>query len=184
MHLSSLTKEIGLTLIETLFAVAIVAVLAGFASSSVSAAISASRTSNGLASLAVALTRARSSAANAGVEVVLCPSTDGAACANGDHWENGWIAFAATHGGSQRESDEPILQRQNALPPKVHLVSTSGRTRIHFQPSGGSVGSNVTFTFCDGRGPRAAQAYAMGNNGNLHAAALDSANVAEACASI
>jgi len=175
-------KQTGLTLVETIFALAIVAVLAGFASSGVSAAINASRTSNGLASLEAALIRARSLAANAGFEVVLCPSRDGAECASGDHWESGWIAFAAAHGGSQRQPNEPILLRQEALPPKVHLVSTSGRTRIHFQPSGGSVGSNVTFTFCDGRGPAKASAYAMGNGGTLHAASPDPSNVANACA--
>jgi len=182
MQANRTTQQIGFTLVEMVFVVAIVAVLGGIASSSVSAAIHAARGSNGLASFVASLTRARSSAANAGVEIVLCPSLDGAACASGDHWENGWIAFAATHGGSERQPGDPILLRQDALPPKVHLVSTSGRTRIHFQPSGGSVGSNVTFTLCDGRGAAKASAYAMGNNGNLHAIAPTSANVAEACA--
>ncbi len=65
---------------------------------------------------------------------------------------NGWIAFAATHTGSDRTADEPVLVRQQALPRKVHLVTSAGRTRVRFQPSGGNAGSNVTFTFCDGRG--------------------------------
>ena len=185
MRILSKTKQSGLTLVETMFAVAIVAVLAGFASGSVSAAIHASRASNGLASFVATITRARSSAATAGVEVVLCPSDDGSACSSGDHWENGWIAFAAMHGGTNvREAGDPILLRQGALQAKVHLTSTSGRTRIRFQPSGGNVGSNATFTLCDGRGARAAQAYAMSNAGNLHATVPDPANVAEACAGL
>jgi len=113
---------------------------------------------------------------------VMCPSVDGASCAAGYHWEKGWIAFPATHAGSSRTADEPVLLRQEALPAKVHLVTSAGRTRVRFQPSGGNAGSNITFTFCDGRGPKAASAYAMANNGSLHATAADPANVAAACA--
>ncbi len=103
----------------------------------------------------------------------LCPSNDGVACASGYHWEGGWIAFAATHAGSDRTADEPILLRQPALPSKVHLITSAGRTRVRFQPSGGNAGSNVTFTFCDGRGAASASAYAMANNGALHSTTVD-----------
>ena len=181
MQHSSAIRQTGVTLIELMFALAIIGILLGFASNGVSAAMNASRTSNGFSSLLASLTRARSIAANSEVDVVLCPSIDGASCAVGDHWENGWIAFQAMHGGSDREADEPILLRQEALLPKVHLVTTKGRTRIRFQPNGGNAGSNATFTFCDGRGARAAQAYAMSNPGNLRATAPEAANVAEAC---
>ena len=177
-------KQTGLTLVELMFAVAIVAVLASVASTSVFAAVHAARGSDGIASLVASITRARSSAANMGVEVVLCPSFDGASCAEGDHWENGWIAFASTHGTGGREPDEPILLRQGALLPKVHLVSTKGRTRLRFQPSGGNVGSNITFTLCDGRGAGKASAYAIGNNGNLHSATPEQPNVLEACSGL
>ena len=36
----------------------------------------------------------------------------------------------------------------------------------------------------DGRGSRAASAYAMSNAGNLHATTVEPANVAEACAGL
>ena len=184
MQYSPAIRQTGVTLVELVIALAIIGILLGFVSSSVSAAMNASRTSSGLSSLLASLTRARSNAANAEVDVVLCPSADGASCSAGDHWENGWIAFAVTHGGSDRDADEPVLLRQDALPPKVHLVTTKGRTRIRFQPSGGNAGSNATFTFCDGRGSRAASAYAMSNAGNLHATTVEPANVAEACAGL
>ena len=177
-------NETGVTLVELVCVIAIVAVVAAFATTGAWAAINASRTSSSVSSLFAALTRARSFAATAGVDVVICPSLDGESCAAGYHWESGWIAFAATHAGSSRTADEPVLVRQQALPTKVHLVTSAGRTRVRFQPSGGNAGSNVTFTFCDGRGPRKASAYAMANNGMLHATAADPSNVASACAGI
>jgi len=180
----NLRKEAGVTLIELVTVLAIVAIVATFAARGASAAMNAGRTSNSVASLYAALTRARSSAATGGVDVVLCPSTNGTSCAAGFHWENGWIAFAATHPGSNRTADEPILLHQQALPPKIHLITSVGRTRVRFQPSGGNAGSNATFTFCDGRGPRSASAYAMANNGTLHAVAVDAAYVRQACAGL
>jgi len=178
----SRNKETGVTLIELICILVVVATLVTFAARGASAAINASRTSSSVSSLFAALTRARSFAATAGVDVVMCPSTDGASCASGYHWEKGWIAFPVTHAGSNRTADEPVLLHQEALPSKVHVVTSAGRTRVRFQPSGGNAGSNITFTFCDGRGPRAASAYAMANNGSLRAVTVDPTYVASACA--
>jgi type IV fimbrial biogenesis protein FimT len=177
-------KQRGMTVIELALAIAIAAIATAFAARMASAAINAGRTSNSVASLYASLTRARSFAATGGIDVVLCPSSNGTSCAPGYHWESGWIAFAATHAGSDRTSDEPILLHQDALPSKVHLITSAGRTRIRFQPSGGNAGSNATFTFCDGRGPKAASAYAMANNGSLRATSTDATYVAVACASL
>jgi type IV fimbrial biogenesis protein FimT len=177
----AISRQSGITLIELIVGLAIVATIAAFATRGASAAINASRSSNSVSTLYASLTRARSFAASAGVDVVLCPSTDGATCAAGYHWEQGWIVFPALHSGSNRTSDEPILVRQDALPPKVHLITSAGRTRIRFQPSGGNAGSNATFTICDGRGARAASAYAMANSGALHAITVEQDRARQAC---
>ncbi len=177
-------RRAGFTLIEMMIVLAVVAVLVGMVSVSVSSVTNASRSASAKASLVASLMRARSMAATGNVDVVLCPSLDAKTCASGYHWENGWIAFAAISPGSDRTGDDPVLAQQGNLRPNVHLVTTSGRTRIRFQPSGGNAGSNVTFTFCDGRGPKAATAYAMSNAGNLHPTKPKAANVAEACAGL
>jgi type IV fimbrial biogenesis protein FimT len=184
MQPSSSKAQAGITVIELMFALAIAAILFGFASNSASAVISAARTSSGLSSLLTALTTGRNTASNTEKDVVLCPSTDGETCADSDHWEHGWIAFQALHPGSDRQADDPIVLRQGSLPSKVHLVSSKGRTRIRFQASGSSAGSNATFTFCDARGARAATAYAMSNPGNLRAVPPDPTYTTEACASL
>lgn len=182
MNGTSTARQAGTTFIELICILTIVATIAVFANRLASAAIEAAHASSSVSDLFAALTRARSFAASAGVDVVLCPSVDGTTCATGYRWERGWIAFPATHAGSNRTPDEAILWRQKALPPRIHLITSAGRTRIRFQPSGGNAGSNVTFTICDGRGPRSALAYAMANNGTLHATSTSTDRAAEACA--
>jgi type IV fimbrial biogenesis protein FimT len=184
MHGIHRHNQKGMTLFELVCALAVVAIIAVLASRGASAAIYASRTGSGLASLMAALTRARSVAASTEVDVVLCPSADGETCHSGYHWEGGWIAFQATKPGSNRVAGEPLVLSQPAFPPRVHLITSAGRTRIRFQGNGGNAGSNATFTLCDGRGARSASAYAMANNGNLHATPADSGNVALACAGL
>ena len=184
MRISSRLEQAGVTLIELICVIAVVAIIVMFASRGASAAINAARSSNSVANLYAALTRARSFAATGGVDVVLCPSTNGTSCTGGYHWQQGWIAFTASHAGSDRTADEPILLRQEALPAKVHLITSAGRAHVRFQPSGGNAGSNATFTFCDGRGPASASAYAMANNGTLHATVADATYVAQACAGL
>jgi type IV fimbrial biogenesis protein FimT len=177
-------NQAGITLIELVVAIAIIALLATFATQGATRAIYASRTAGGLASLIASLTRARSVAASTEIDVVLCPSVDGETCSAGYHWERGWIAFQATKPGSNHVADEAIVVRESALASNVHLITSPGRTRIRFQGNGSNAGSNATFTLCDGRGPRSATAYAMANNGNLHATAADPGNVALACAGL
>jgi type IV fimbrial biogenesis protein FimT len=60
-----------------------------------------------------------------------------------------------------------VLRRIAALGGRVHLRSTTGRTRLVFQPNGGNAGSNVTFTLCDGRGPAKAVTLVLANSGRL-----------------
>jgi type IV fimbrial biogenesis protein FimT len=177
--------QMGLTLIELLFAMAMVAIALVLATSALSATAHAARTSSGTASLYTTFLRARTAAISSNADIILCPSVDGTRCSVGDHWESGWIGFVASDGSTERMADAPIVLRQEALPKGVHVVTTSGRTRLRFQGlGGGNAGSNATFTFCDGRGPRKSTAYALSNNGNLHPTATEPANVTAACAGL
>ncbi len=180
MHIQS-SRQYGFTLIELAIALAIVAILATIGTQSFASVLHAARASSAGSSLLESLTLARSAAASHEVDVVLCPSSDGTSCTAGFHWESGWIAFADIHEDGERSADEPIVHVQAALGAKVHLITSSGRTRIRFQPNGGNAGSNATFTLCDGRGPTRATAFVMANSGNLHGATPKAETVTEAC---
>jgi type IV fimbrial biogenesis protein FimT len=181
MQPSSPKSIAGITLIELIMAIAIVSILSLFVTQANAAVVHKARGSMAGINLVDSLTRARSLAVTRETDVVLCPSSDGKNCSSGDHWEGGWIGFSDIREDGERHGDEPLLIVQEALGARVHLISTSGRTRIRFQPTGTNRGSNVTFTLCDGRGPSKAVAWIMSNDGNLHQESAKPTAASTAC---
>ena len=156
----------GFTLIEALIVLAVAGFLLCVAVPAWSGALEAAHATSARAVLLESLTRSISHAALTGSEVVLCPG-DAGGCRNSIDWSRGWIAYADIDGDRRRDANETLLYSQSALTGRVHLRSTAGRTRLVFQPNGGNVGSNVTFTLCDGRGISKATTLVLANNGQL-----------------
>lgn len=171
--------QTGFSLVEVATAMAVAAVLAGVTLPAYRGAREAAHGAAARAALGESLIAAISHAANAGNEVVLCPG-DANGCRTSIDWSRGWVAFADTDGNRQRSPGEPLLREQTALQGQVHLRSTTGRTRLIFQPNGGNAGSNVTFTLCDGRGPAKATTLVLANDGRLRNGTPTRA-AAEAC---
>ena len=169
----------GFTLVEAVIALAVLSLLVGAAVPAWSNALESVHSTAAKAALVETLTTSISHAALAGSEVVLCPGTaDG--CRNTVDWSGGWIAYADIDGNRQRSPNETLLQVQPALSGKAHLRSTTGRTRIVFQPNGGNAGSNITFTLCDGRGADHATTLVLANDGRMRAGTATPA-AADAC---
>jgi len=172
----------GFTLIECLIALAIIAILFGIAVPAFSGTLEASRAVDARNELLASLTTASSRAALTGQRAVLCPSADGRTCLDDEDWSPGWIVFSDPDADRVHDADEPVLHRQEALAGKVRLRSTVGRTRIVYQGNGGNVGSNVTFTLCDGHGPAHAVTLVLSNASRLREGVPTAAAVAETCA--
>ena len=172
----------GFTLVELIILVAIVSILGLFTVNGIASIMHKSRAELAGIGIVDSLTQARSLALTRESDVVLCPSNDGTSCSGADHWESGWIAFGDIREDGERRGNEPTLLAQGPLGSKVHLVSTVGRSRLRFQPTGSNGGSNVTFTLCDGRGPKYAVSWIMSNKGNLHSAPATAAAAELACA--
>ena len=169
----------GFTLIETVIVMSVVSILAGIALPVLRDAGESARSGAAKGVLLEAWLGAVSHAAAAGSEVVLCPG-DASGCRTSVDWTPGWIAFADLDGNRTRSPNETLLHASGALGGKVHLRSTSGRTRIVFQPNGGNAGSNITWTLCDGRGADAASTIVVSNAGRLRAG-TPTAAAAQAC---
>ena len=171
----------GFTLIECLIALAIAAILFGVAVPAVSNTLEAARAIDTRSELLASLTTASQRAALTGQRSVLCPSADGQTCLDSEDWSAGWIVFSDPDADRSHDPGEPLLHQQPALAGKVHLSSTVGRIRIAFQGNGGNVGSNVTFTLCDGRGPAHAVALVISNAGRLREGVPTAAAIAATC---
>lgn len=167
----------GFTLIGLLVSVSIAAILVSIATNAV--ASWTNKASIGIAGIRLvdSINSARSLALVRESDVVLCPSENGRTCSKGTHWENGWIGFGDLRENGERDEGEPILIRQEALGGNIHLLSTTGRSRLRFQPTGSNGGSNVTFTAC---ASAMSMSWIMSNSGNLRSAPA-SAAAAAAC---
>lgn len=159
----------GFTLVEALIAMAIAATIIAVAAPAYSNARSAADTAVAKSELASTLLDAVRHSAIAGTEVVVCPQGANGQCSGQPMWESGWVAFADINGNGRRDNHETLLENHPALPERVRLRSTIGRTRVVFQPSGGNAGSNVTFTVCAPSAPQRATALILSNSGNLRA---------------
>lgn len=157
----------GFTLVEAVICVTVVAILAAVAVPAWSSASEAARNGSAQAVMGTTILGAVSHSALTGSEVVLCPGDAANGCRASIDWSGGWIAYADLDGDRARDPGETLLKAAEPLGGKVHLRSTVGRTRLVFQPNGGNVGSNVTFTLCDGRGITKAITLVLANNGRL-----------------
>lgn len=176
-----MTLDRGFTLIECLIALAIASLLFGLALPAFSNGLEAARANDARDDLLASLTTAASNAALNGQRAVLCPSADGHNCLDDEDWSRGWIVFSDPDADRVHDADEPVLNRREALAGKVRLRSTVGRTRVVYQGNGGNVGSNVTFTLCDGRGPAHAVTLVLSNASHLREGVPTAAALTETC---
>ncbi len=157
----------GFTLVEVLVALAVMAVLLAIAVPAWSNAMSAAHNGAARSALASSVLDAVRRSALTGSEVVMCPDGGAAQCNGSVDWTGGWIVFSDSNGNRARDPDETVVRRGAPLEGGVRLRSTTGRTRLVFQPNGGNAGSNVTFTLCDGRGVAKASTLVLANDGRL-----------------
>ncbi len=130
-------RERGLTMIEMMTALVVVAVLFAIAVPSYRNASLGSRLSASANDLLASVQLARSEAIKRNVAVTLCASADGATCAGGGGWEQGWVVRAAAL----------VIQTQQALPDGYLVTQTGGTLPLNFQPIG--IGATAAvFTVC------------------------------------
>lgn len=156
--------ERGLTLIEFLIVIALIALLAGIAVPGLSDLLAQSRVKATAGRFMAHVNLARTQAIMRSQRVVLCPSSDGAVCLPDGHWHRGWLMFVDRDGDREHAIDEPLLRVSDAAQ-QVRLETSRMRRRLVFQPTGLSPASNGTYTVCSRRPQTAPLAVIVSNTG-------------------
>ena len=166
----------GFTLTELLVTLAIAGILAMIGAPAMGSLLARTQDANTEASIADSLRHARTAAVMDNARVLVCPSNDGVHCHAGDDWQHGWIvARDADHDG-QPDATAPIIATQSAMPAGIRMITSEGRSRITFQPSGSAGGSNVTFTICHANA-RAGKSVIVANSGRVRLAGAEPARL-------
>jgi type IV fimbrial biogenesis protein FimT len=120
-------RTAGFTLVEMLVALAIFAILLVVALPSYHAWIADAELREEVATLVGAMAFARAEAIKENQRVDLCPSANGATCANDGRWEAGWIMFADDNHDGERDPDERIIR---AAPPARPGITVRGNRPV------------------------------------------------------
>lgn len=100
----------GVTLIELLIGIAILAVTLGIAVPSFASLIRDTRLTTVINEMHGALFYTRSESIKRGRRVTICTSADQESCAGGVGWHSGWIVFDDRNANAVRDTDETILR--------------------------------------------------------------------------
>ena len=130
--------QLGVTVIELMFVIVIMGILAAITVPSFRDASLSSRLTAAANSLHGSIQIARSEAIKANAPTTLCTSDDGATCAAGGDWEQGWIILNA---------DGDVIHSEAELPNGFKVIEAGGTLQLNFQPIGVG-GATASFTIC------------------------------------
>lgn len=172
----------GVTLIEMLATVSLVAILGALAAPSFRNLTLNSERSATVNNFFHALFLARSEAIKRGAVVTVCKSADGSTCLSSGAWNSGWIVFVnQDHDEAPvRDEGEPILQVYSGWP---RGEITSNRPAYSFRPYVQGV-VNGTIIFCDSRGSAEARAIIISHTGRPRISQRDASNRPLQCGSV
>lgn len=156
----------GVTLIELVVAVAVLALIAAFAAPSFGSWLERQQAVSAHNALLGSLQFARAHAITAGQRTVMCKSGDGRSCAQTGSWNQGWLIFEDFGSGTCTDStgdglcDEDggrILRVHEGVPARWIRVAHNQNIALRVAyPAHGTqrLNTNGTFTYCSVRNAR------------------------------
>lgn len=158
-------RDRGVSLIELMLALAILAVLLPMAVPGFARLRAVNGVSAASNTVLAAITLARSQAIGSGRPVILCPSSDGSRCTGGSDWSGGLLVFIDQNRDRAVDAGERVLEVvQAASLGGVRVLGSRGRPRIVYRADGRADGSNLSLRLCAGDG-RLYRRIVIGNSG-------------------
>lgn len=161
-------RQRGVTLIEQVMAIAIMATLAGAALPSMRRLLGRGQLQTAQTDFIGALNHTRAAAVTGRRAAVFCPSQDGQHCLDDERWDHGWLL--AADGDHDNQPDGPPLYANGSYADRLTIRSSAGRRRVRFQPDGSAGGSNLTFVFCHRGKTEEALSVVVANSGRVRGA--------------
>jgi type IV fimbrial biogenesis protein FimT len=137
----------GFTLIEMMFGLAIIAVLAALAAPTYKEFTRESQASAAQNDLVTALSAARSESLRRSMPVSVCASTDGLECSGGTDWAGGWLSFTDSTGAAKvLDGADERVQVWSGYSTQLVLTGNGGLTAVRYLPTGMIDGAPSDFT--------------------------------------
>jgi type IV fimbrial biogenesis protein FimT len=172
----------GFTLIELMLVLAVLALVVGVAVPGYARIATAAHLGTARSELALDLVQSMNRSIGQSDRLVFCPSLDGVSCLDSFDWSKGWIAFTDPDGSRRMGPQSHMASSHGAIDPGLRLVTSTGRRSILFQAGSATVGSNLTFTFCDRRAGMPLEMLVLSNSGRLRREQAVGAEAVAACA--
>ena len=139
-----MNKQTGLTLIEMLISLAILAIVITAVSPSIQSMLIKNRIVSEINELSAVIQFARNNAIDQQITTTVCPSADYSACSN--NWNNPKMVFVDSDGNGSRADNEELLASSG--PVSANNVLTSGANLLQFAP-GGEASVSTTLLLCN-----------------------------------
>lgn len=170
IHGSIFQKQInsGLTLVEFMVTIAVVAILASVMLPNYSTFLNNMRLDNQISELHRMLLATRNIAINSGENATLCPINEANRCVS--DWQLSLIVFIdKNNNGIYEANNEVILKYKNGVPDGDKLIYGKHRDKIVYQPTGNLGGlNNGTFRYCTKLAPDKAKGIVVARSGRIY----------------
>ena len=171
----------GLSLIEQIMVLALVATLTSLAVPSLRNLLGRNQLQVAQTDFIAALQHARETAVTSGKRTLFCPTVDGSHCSGDTRWDSGWLMGHDSNGDDQ--PDHGALSASSGYAGKLNIRSSVGRHVVRFRPDGSARGSNLTLLFCHAAAAGPALSVVVANSGRVRGAPASAEQIAS-CAQL
>lgn len=126
----------GVTLIELMVAIAVLAVLLAIGMPSFAALLRQWRQDSAVDAFVGDLRLARSTATRTSRPVVVCAVGSAGRCSTGADWAGGWLVFSDLDGNGERDAGEPVIAQRGAQAGIASMLDKASPAKLSFRSNG------------------------------------------------